>query len=87
MPFHSEGTFAAPTSLVFCRRSRMTGILIEYARFVDVQQRRARIIAELGHPNETPAPRAPLAASDESTEVGERTAPAVDIKTRLAVDG
>jgi hypothetical protein len=35
----------------------MPGTLVEYARFVEVQQRRARVIAELEHSSATPAPR------------------------------
>ena len=43
----------------------MPGALVEYARFVEVQQRRSRIAAELAPPAEWLIPRAPGTAVDE----------------------
>jgi hypothetical protein len=44
---------------------------VEYARFVEMQQRRARIIAELERRPETPAPRAAPTAVDHVIDVDE----------------
>ena len=50
----------------------MAGIVVEYARFVDVQQRRRRIVTELRRPSETGAP-AP-AASHASDRIEDASA-------------
>lgn len=66
----------------------MAGILVAHARFVEVQQRRARIAAELGQSRETRAPRRRQAATEEPIDVGERPVPDFDAKTtRGVVDG
>lgn len=51
----------------------MAGILVEYSRFVEVQQRRARVVEELRQPPaETPADTSmPAAVDDQLLEVGE----------------
>jgi hypothetical protein len=51
----------------------MAGILVEYARFVEVQQRRARVVAQLMQPlHDTPAETNGLAAvEDHPVEIGE----------------
>ena len=59
----------------------MAGILIEYARFVEVQQRRARISAEFGPANQTPALRTPLAFVDDAVEANDQAATVVEVKT------
>lgn len=58
-----------------------TGILIEYARFVEVQQRRARITALLNEVRETPAPHMSRSAFDEVIEMRKGIADAADLKT------
>lgn len=65
----------------------MPGILIDYTRFVEVQQRRARIGAELGQQHETNASRTRVSLSDESIHAGEASAGGGDAEmTRGAVD-
>jgi hypothetical protein len=51
----------------------MAGVLVEYARFVEVQQRRARVVAQLTQPlQDTPAETNGLAAvEDHPVEIGE----------------
>jgi hypothetical protein len=49
------------------RESRMAGTLVDYARFVEAQQRRARIVVELERP---PVPMGPTAV-DQFIDVGE----------------
>ena len=56
----------------------MAGILVAHARFVEVQQRRARIVAELGQSRKTRAALAEPAATDEPVDVGERPMPDSD---------
>ena len=58
----------------------MAGILVAHARFVEVQQRRARIVAELGQSRETRAALTAPAANDEPIDVGERPMPDFDDK-------
>ena len=41
------------------REARMPATIVEYARFVEVQQRRAQILAELEPPREPPVPPTP----------------------------
>lgn len=65
----------------------MAGILVEYARFVEVQQRRARIGAELGRAHQAPALRPRIAVVDEAVEAEESAATVIDVKkTRGPVD-
>ena len=65
----------------------MTAIVIEHARFIEVQQRRARIVAELGYREETGAPRTSLPVTDESA-ISERQTLRFELKTtRGAIDG
>lgn len=65
----------------------MAGILIDYSRFVEVQQRRARIAAELGQEHQTPASRTRVAPIDHAVEAGEPPPTVVDTKmTRGVVD-
>ena len=63
----------------------MAGILIAHTRFVEVQQRRARIDAELGQSREPRAPRTRPAATDEPIDVGEQATPEFDAKTEREV--
>jgi hypothetical protein len=49
----------------------MPGTLVEYARFVEVQQRRAWIIAELERPPETPAPPTEPTAGDQCNDISQ----------------
>ncbi len=66
----------------------MTGIVIGYARFLEVQQRRARIVAELLRAHDTPGRRLSLAVTDRSSYVSKQPAPALNVATtRGAVDG
>ena len=58
----------------------MPGTLVEYARFVEVQQRRAGIIAELERPPETAAPRTGPTAVAQSIDIG-KTLTSVDAST------
>ena len=54
----------------------MAGILVEYSRFVEVQQRRMRLLAELRGPSQTPAPpRATVRVSQRLTDAGASPAP------------
>jgi hypothetical protein len=48
--------FAPNDTVRVPRESRMAGTIVEYARFVEVQERRARMVAELERPPQTPAP-------------------------------
>ena len=65
----------------------MAGILIDYARFVEVQQRRARIAAELGQTQQTPASRTRVTPIDHAVEASEPPQAVVDAKmTRGVVD-
>jgi hypothetical protein len=50
----------------------MTGIVVEYARFIEVRQRRARIVEQLIQPPpETPmAVRGPASVDDRAVELG-----------------
>jgi hypothetical protein len=64
----------------------MPGSLVEYARFVEVQQRRARIIAELERPPETPAPRTGPTTVDQFIDVGESLTSVDASTTRGSVD-
>jgi hypothetical protein len=59
----------------------MAGILVAHARFVEVQQRRARIVVELNQSHETRAPRTRPDATDEPIEVGGRPTRDFDAKT------
>lgn len=66
----------------------MTGTLVTYARFVEVQQRRARVVAELGQSRETPPLRMRRPATDERIDVDERpTRHFVGKSTHGIVDG
>jgi len=65
----------------------MAGILIEYARFVEVRQRRARIGAALRQPNETPPPPTRRAPLDDAVEPDELARTVVEVKvTHRPVD-
>ncbi len=61
----------------------MSEIVVEYGRFLEVQQRRARIAAELDRAHDTPPPAMPLAAVSTSTEVSEGWVPAIDVKASV----
>jgi len=66
----------------------VTEIVVAYARFVEVQQRRARIVEELNHAGETQPLCTPPPATDEPTEGGERPTRDVDANpTRGVADG
>jgi hypothetical protein len=73
--------------LVFTGGRTMSGILVAYARFVEVQQRRTCIVAELSPSRETQAPRTQPAAADEPNDAGEdRSAPnAAQVAARSTV--
>ena len=58
----------------------MPGTLVEYARFVEVQQRRARVIEELEHSSETPAPRRESTSVDAFIDIAQSLTP-VDAST------
>jgi hypothetical protein len=60
----------------------MPGSLVEYPRFVEVQQRRARIIAELVRPPATPtAPDRYIDVGESVTSVDASTTPGtVDVR-------
>jgi hypothetical protein len=59
----------------------MTGNLVEYVRFVEVQQRRARVAAELRQPLDVlVAPAGTAAASDQSLD-GDESPATVDAST------
>ncbi len=62
----------------------MAAILIDYARFVELQQRRARIADELGRRREAPASPTLPAPVDEAVEGSEPTAAVVDAKKTCA---
>ena len=64
----------------------MAGILVEHARFVEVQQRRARVVAELTRPPETPAPRTASTSVDQVIDVGDSPIAVAARPTRGAVD-
>src|ERR1044071_5630995 len=49
----------------------MAGTLVPYSQFVEVQQRRARIVAPFSRSRETRAECTPPAISDEPIDVGE----------------
>lgn len=59
----------------------MTGILIEYGRFVEVQRRRARIVAEFNRMHEGTAPRTRTAQTSSEVEVTRRPTSVVDVNT------
>jgi hypothetical protein len=73
-------------TLAVPREARMPGALVEYARFVEVQQRRARIIAELERPPETPAPQTGPTTVDQFIDVGESLTSIDASTTRGSVD-
>ena len=56
----------------------MAEIVIQYSRFLEVQQRRARIAAELDDARHSPAPRAPLNESTTLSEEGPEPASHVE---------
>ena len=64
----------------------MPGTLVEYARFVEVQQRRARVTAELERPPERPVPRTEPTAVDQCIDVDESPTPPDASTTRGDVD-
>lgn len=57
---------------VFSSEVDVTGILIDYARFVEVQQRRARVDAELGRTHQPPASPTRLAPIAEPVQATRR---------------
>lgn len=64
----------------------MPGIVVDYARFVEVQQRRARIAAALERPREAPPPATGRTAIEPFLDVGE-TVTSVDVSTtRRTID-
>jgi hypothetical protein len=66
----------------------MAGSLVPHARFVEVQQRRARIVAAFSRSRETRVLSTRPAAPDEPIDVGERPRPDVGVRiTRGVIDG
>ena len=65
----------------------MSATVVAYARFVQVQQRRARIIAELERPPATPASREEgRTVIDLPMDVAESPTPVDDARPRADVD-
>lgn len=66
----------------------MPDSVVPYARFVEAQRRRARIVAAFSRPRETRALRTRPAAPDEPVDAAKRPGPDVGGKiTRGVVDG
>ena len=64
----------------------MSGALVEYARFVEVRQRRSRITADLEPPTEGLIPRAARTAVDECIDDGEPLTSADESARRGPID-
>lgn len=58
----------------------MPAIVVDYARFVEVQQRRARVAAELKRPRQTPAPPMGRTAIEQFLD-GRESVTSVDAST------
>jgi hypothetical protein len=64
----------------------MPGIVVDYARFVEVQQRRARIVAVLERPREPPPPPTGRTAIEPYLDVGESVTSVDASTTRRTID-
>ena len=64
----------------------MPGMVVDYARFVEVQQRRARIAADLERPREAPPPPTGRTATEPYLDVGESVTSVDASTTRRTVD-